>query len=210
MSGEKFKKGSGSKVPRTSTLIRDRPDRGEEEGNVQKKNQTDLLQPRCMMMKLDMISGLFQAILFTIITWNPESNCTCRERHHTLFSEMHRCTMRAIPGVVAANLSPSLASAGNLSHLFLPRVISSNSQIPSLAPGEEYTMRPQTNSNDFGVFWNLLRDSNSIFVAAEIIFLNDSIFWCVQSSITCNETVHMPVLWPVCTHTIPFRMLWRP
>ena len=33
------------------------------------------------------------------------------------------------------------------------------------------------------------------FVVA--IFLNDSNFWCVQSSITCNENVH--VLWPVCT-----------
>ena len=38
-------------------------------------------------------------------------------------------------------------------------------------------------------------------------FLNDSNFWCVQSSTTCNETVHVHVLWPVCTHTIPFRML---
>ena len=26
-----------------------------------------------------MISGPFQATLFTVITWNPESNCTCRE-----------------------------------------------------------------------------------------------------------------------------------
>ena len=92
MSGEKFifpiadgtvKFFGGDQVLRTSSLIRDRPDRGEEEGNVQKKNQTDLLQPRCMMMKLEMISGLYQAILFTVITWNPESNFTCRERHHS-------------------------------------------------------------------------------------------------------------------------------
>ena len=32
----------------------------------------------------------------------------------------------------------------------------------------------------------------------------------VQSSITCNETAHVHVLWPVCTNTIPFRMLWCP
>ena len=32
-----------------------------------------------MTVKLEMISGTFQAILFTVITWNPESNCTCRE-----------------------------------------------------------------------------------------------------------------------------------
>ena len=31
-----------------------------------------------------MISGPLQAILFTVITWNPESNCTCREKNHFL------------------------------------------------------------------------------------------------------------------------------
>ena len=46
------------------------------------------------------------------------------------------------------------------------------------------------------------------FSSLRNFFLNDSNFWCVQSSITCNETVHVLVLWPVCTHAIPFRMLW--
>ena len=41
-------------------------------------------------------------------------------------------------------------------------------------------------------------------------FLKDSNFWCVQSSITHNVALHVHVLRPVCTHTIPFRMLWRP
>ena len=41
-------------------------------------------------------------------------------------------------------------------------------------------------------------------------FLNDSNFWCVQRSITHDVAVHVPVLWPVCAHTIPFRMLWCP
>ena len=27
---------------------------------------------------------------------------------------------------------------------------------------------------------------------------------------TCNETVHVPVLWPVSAHRIPIRMLWCP
>ena len=53
MSGEKFifpvedgtvKLFGGDQVLRTSTLIRDRPDRGEEQGNF-KENQTDFLQP---------------------------------------------------------------------------------------------------------------------------------------------------------------------
>ena len=33
-----------------------------------------------------------------------------------------------------------------------------------------YTIRPEINSNDFGVFWNKLADSNSNFVVAKIIF----------------------------------------
>ena len=71
------------------------------------------------------------------------------------------------------------------------------------------TIPPEVNSNDFGVFRNYLADSNSIFAVAEF-FLNDSNFWCVQSSITQNVSVHVHVLWLVCTHTIPFRMLWCP
>ena len=54
------------------------------------ENQTGLLQlhfktHRCMMLKQNMISGPLQAILFTVITWNPESNCPCREKRYSLF-----------------------------------------------------------------------------------------------------------------------------
>ena len=35
------------------------------------------------------------------------------------------------------------------------------------------------------------------FSSLRIFFLNDSIFWCVQSSTTNNVTVHVHVLWPV-------------
>ena len=54
------------------------------------EKQTGLLQPhdktlRGMMVKLEMISGPSQATFFTVITWNPESTCTCRERSHSLF-----------------------------------------------------------------------------------------------------------------------------
>ena len=40
--------------------------------------------------------------------------------------------------------------------------------------------------------------------------LNDSNFLCVRGSNTHNVAVHVPVLWLVCIHTVPFRMLWRP
>ena len=49
-----------------------------------------------------------------------------------------------------------------------------------------------------------------IFVVAIFFCSNDSNFWCVQSSITCNETVHVHVLWPVHTHTIPFQFWYCP
>ena len=49
------------------------------------------------------------------------------------------------------------------------------------------------------VFWNVLADSNSIFVVTDFFFLNDSIFWCVQSSITHSEAVRVHVLW-ACLH----------
>ena len=48
------------------------------------------------------------------------------------------------------------------------------------------------------------------FQRCDFFFLNASIFWCVQSSITCNETVHVLVLWPVCAQRIPIRMLFCP
>ena len=38
-----------------------------------------------MMVMLEMVSGPRQAILFTVITWNSESNCTCREKNHFFF-----------------------------------------------------------------------------------------------------------------------------
>ena len=74
MSGEKFiypiadgtvKLSGGDQVLRTSSLIRDRPDRGEEQGNLQGESDGS---HRGIMVKLEMISGPFQAILFTVIT----------------------------------------------------------------------------------------------------------------------------------------------
>ena len=79
----------GDQDLRTSTLIRDRPDRGEEQGNLRGESEgsssTSRQDSSWYMVKLGMISGPFQAILFTVITWNPESNCTCREKNHFLF-----------------------------------------------------------------------------------------------------------------------------
>ena len=70
------------------------------------------------------------------------------------------------------------------------------------------TMRPEINSNDFGVFELTSRFEYDIRRCG--IFLNNSNFWCVQSSTTHNVAVHVHVLWPVCAHTIPFRMLCCP
>ena len=69
------------------------------------------------------------------------------------------------------------------------------------------TMRAENNSNDFGGFSELIGRFEFDFCRCGI-FLNDLNFWCVQSSITHNVAVHVPVLWPDCAHAIPLRMLW--
>ena len=98
MKGEKFifpiadgtvKISGGDHDLRTSTLIRDSPDRGEEQ-EIFEENPKGLLEPhdktnRGMMVKPKAIFGLSQEISFTVITWNPESNCTCRLKNHFLF-----------------------------------------------------------------------------------------------------------------------------
>ena len=48
-----------------------------------------------------------------------------------------------------------------------------------------------------------------ISAVAEMIFFERFEFVGVfKSSITHNVAVHVLVLWTVCAHTIPFRMLW--
>ena len=76
---------------RTSTLIRDSPDRGEEQHNLRGELGGLSSPPHIkmtqheMMRKLKMISCLLQEISFIAIMWNPESNCTCRKKNHFLF-----------------------------------------------------------------------------------------------------------------------------
>ena len=71
-------------------------------------------------------------------------------------------------------------------------------------------MRAEIISNDFGCFLELISRFEFDFLRRENFFLNDSIFLCVQSSITHTVAVHVPVLWPVCAHRIPIRMLLCP
>ena len=42
------------------------------------------MTPHGMKRKLKMTSGLSREISFVAITWNPESNCTCRKKKHFL------------------------------------------------------------------------------------------------------------------------------
>ena len=76
---------------KTSTSTRDRPERGEEQEILQGNQMNYTLQPyfkttqRAMMRKLKVTSGPLQENFFIVITWNPESNWTCREKKHFLF-----------------------------------------------------------------------------------------------------------------------------
>ena len=77
---------------RRSTFNRERPERGEEQEIPSRKirrmsfsQQHHKTTQHGMMWKLKMISGRLQEISFIVITWNPESNWTCREKNHFLF-----------------------------------------------------------------------------------------------------------------------------
>ena len=67
----------------------DRTDRGEEQGNLQGESDGSSSTPIRHLSWYDgdarndvwCISGNF----FTAVTWNPESNCSCREKNHFLF-----------------------------------------------------------------------------------------------------------------------------
>ena len=98
VSGEKFifpiadgtvKLSAGDQVLRTSTLILDRPDPREEHGNLPGESDgsssTPLRDSSWCNGDARNDFGPFQAILFTVITWNPESNCACWEKNHFLF-----------------------------------------------------------------------------------------------------------------------------
>ena len=78
----------GDRVLRTSTLIRDHPDRGEEQERLQR--ESDGSSPPVKDSSPDggearNISDPFQGSTFTGITLNRESNCTCREKNHSQF-----------------------------------------------------------------------------------------------------------------------------
>ena len=93
MRGEKFifpiadgtvKLSGGDQDLRTSTLIRDNPDRGENKMFFE-ENHKGLLQPHEKTHGEP--KSYFWSISgdsFTVITWNTESNCTCRLKNHSL------------------------------------------------------------------------------------------------------------------------------
>ena len=127
-------------------------------------------------------------------TERPESSLILRKGTEVLGST-RRARFTTAPqrhANIRDNQGPSLGTI---------QVKSSHQRRPYAMKFED-TIRPKINSNDFGSFWNQLADSNSIFLSLrKLYFLNDSNFWCVQSSVTHNVAVHVHVLWLVCAHT---------
>ena len=76
------KTSGGDQQLRTSTLLPDSPDRGEEQDNLRGESERSSLTSRQDSSWYDGEAksdfGLSQEISFTVITWNSESNCTCR------------------------------------------------------------------------------------------------------------------------------------
>ena len=88
---EQSKISGGDRRLRPSTLIQDRPERGEEQeilqgesGGISSPSHKKWTQHK-MMRKLKVTSGLWQESSFIIITWNPGSNCTCRKKNQFLY-----------------------------------------------------------------------------------------------------------------------------
>ena len=86
MKGEKFifpiadgtvKISGGDQVLRTSTLLRDRPDRGEEHEHLPRESVGSSSNPF-------QYSSLYDGEARNDF-WYTESNCTCREKHRSLF-----------------------------------------------------------------------------------------------------------------------------
>ena len=71
-------------------------------------------------------------------------------------------------------------------------------------------MRPKINSNDFGFFLKLISRFEVEFRRCGFFFEGFEFLVCSMFNHMHIETVHVRVLRPVCTHTIPIRMLWRP
>ena len=83
-----IKLSGGGQVLRTSTLIGDSPDRGEERGNL--LGESDGSAPPLQDSSPDdgEARNDFWSIsetTFIVVTLNPESNCTWREKHHSQF-----------------------------------------------------------------------------------------------------------------------------
>ena len=83
----KVKISGGDQDLRTSTSIRENP--GEEQDFLRRESEgsspTHDKTHHGVMVKPKVIFGLSQEISFTVITWNPKSNCTCRLKNHSLF-----------------------------------------------------------------------------------------------------------------------------
>ena len=70
----------------------------------------------------------------------------------------------------------------------------------SLLSGKLMYHAPGNKFERFRGFLELISRIEFEFCRRENFFLKDSNFWCV----------HVNVPWPVCTHAIPFRILWCP
>ena len=81
----------GDRRLRPSTVIRDHPERGEEQ-EVFRGESDGLSSPTPLQNDSTRDNAeaendfcLLREISFIVITWNSESNCTCRKKNHFLF-----------------------------------------------------------------------------------------------------------------------------
>ena len=76
--------------------------------------------------------------------------------------------VRALPVYVVSGLVSLCASRHTIGIVWLPCL--------------RFTIRPEINSNDFGLLWGFQSNSNRILSLRELTISNDSNFWCASGS----------------------------
>ena len=109
VSDRTVKTSGGHQHLRTSTFIRDHPERGKEHKKFFEENQTDSLLQH--LFKTTQHATMRKLISFIVITWNPESYCTCREKNHFLFRrsiDVTRTTKTSLDALLEKHIDDNL------------------------------------------------------------------------------------------------------
>ena len=118
----------------------------------------------------------------------PPQNYGCKSSHKTAKSKSRKSLESRIRQISEPNISMADLGEPGFFTMHISAVVP-----PYHAPGNKFER--------FRGFFGINQQIRiRILSSRKLFFLKDSNFWCV----------HVNVPWLVCTHAIPFRMLWCP